>query len=91
MDEAAEYLAHPVLGKHLIEISTALLQIEGKTATDIFGQPDDIKLRSSMTLFANVKDTNPVFGGVLEKYFHGSHDEYTLELILPSRESKSSH
>jgi uncharacterized protein (DUF1810 family) len=82
IEEAREYLAHPVLGKHLIEITTAVLGIEGKTATEIFGQPDDIKLRSCMTLFANVKNTNPIFEQVLEKYFHGSHDEYTLELLV---------
>jgi uncharacterized protein (DUF1810 family) len=82
LDEATEYLAHPILGKHLIEITEALLAIEGKTATEILGQPDDIKLRSCMTLFANVKNTHPIFEQVLEKYFHGSHDEYTLELLV---------
>src|SRR5438045_4596801 len=51
IEEAKEYLAHPVLGKRLLECSETILQIEGKTADEIFGYPDDMKLRSSMTLF----------------------------------------
>jgi uncharacterized protein (DUF1810 family) len=81
LEEAEAYLSHPVLGKHLIEISGALLQIEGKTATEIFGTPDDMKMRSSMTLFSKVKDANPVFIEVLQKYFYGSQDTYTEELL----------
>ena len=79
--EAENYLAHPVLGKRLIEISTALLEIEGKTAHQIFGSPDDVKLKSSMTLFAALNETNPVFQKVLDKYFDGAKDFKTLELI----------
>lgn len=82
LDEAADYLAHPILGKHLIEISNSVLEINGKSAAEIFGSPDDVKLRSSMTLFANVPNADPVFDKVLQKYFNGSHDEYTLELLL---------
>jgi len=81
LEEAAAYLAHPVLGKHLIEISEALLQIPDKSATEIFGAPDDVKLRSSMTLFSKVKDTHPVFTEVLQKYFQGIEDDYTIELL----------
>ncbi|WP_281225549.1 DUF1810 domain-containing protein [Flavobacterium aquiphilum] len=80
--EAEQYLSHPVLGKHLIEISTALLQLKDKTALQIFGHPDYLKLRSCMTLFANIPNTNPIFEQVLEKYFDGSQDEYTLQLLL---------
>ena len=79
-DEAEKFLAHPVLGKRLIEISNALLEIEGKTANQIFGSPDDAKLKSSMTLFGATENTNPVFQKVLDKYFDGAKDERTLEL-----------
>jgi uncharacterized protein (DUF1810 family) len=79
--EAESYLAHPVLGKRLVEISNALLEIEGKTASQIFGSPDEVKLKSSMTLFGALDDTNPVFQSILDKYFDGSKDRRTLELI----------
>lgn len=72
LQEATAYLNHPVLGKHLVEISAVLLGIEGKSATDIFGSPDDLKLRSSMTLFAQVPNADPVFQKVLDKYFEGT-------------------
>lgn len=79
--EAENYLAHPTLGKRLIEISNALMEIEGKTANEIFGSPDDAKLKSSMTLFGALENTDPVFGRVLDKYFDGAQDRRTLELI----------
>jgi uncharacterized protein (DUF1810 family) len=79
--EAESYLAHPVLGKRLVEISNALLAVEGKTANQIFGSPDDAKLKSSMTLFGALDNTNPVFQRVLDKYFGGAQDERTLELL----------
>jgi uncharacterized protein (DUF1810 family) len=79
--EAENYLAHPLLGKRLIEISNALLDVEGKTANQIFGSPDDAKLKSSMTLFAALANKNPVFQSVLDKYFNGAEDQKTLELI----------
>ena len=81
LEEATAYLAHPVLGRHLIEISEAVLQIENKTATEIFGAPDDMKLRSSITLFAKVENANPVFEKVLDKYFMGMQDDYTEDLL----------
>lgn len=81
ISEAAEYLQHPVLGRHLIEISYALLQVEGKTAHQIFGSPDDLKLRSCMTLFAAVKNTDPVFRQVLDKYFDSQPDALTLSIL----------
>ena len=80
-DEAESYLAHPLLGKRLVEISNALLEVEGKTASQIFGSPDDVKLKSSMTLFGALENTNPVFQRVLDKYFNGAKDRRTLELI----------
>jgi len=79
--EAESYLAHSILGKRLIEISNALLEVEGKTANQIFGSPDDVKLKSSMTLFGALDETNPVFRKVLDKYFGGAKDERTLQLI----------
>jgi uncharacterized protein (DUF1810 family) len=79
--EAETYLAHPVLGKRLVEISNALLEIEGKTTNQIFGSPDDLKLKSSMTLFGALENTNPVFQKVLDKYFSGEQDRRTLEMI----------
>ncbi len=79
--EAENYLAHPTLGKRLVEISEVLLEIEGKTAHQIFGSPDDMKLKSSMTLFGALDNTNSVFQNVLDKYFGGAKDERTLRLI----------
>ena len=79
--EAENYLAHPILGNRLIEISNALLEVEDKTASQIFGSPDDVKLKSSMTLFGALTATNPVFQKVLDKYFDGAKDRKTLELI----------
>lgn len=81
INEATAYLQHPILGKHLVEIAEAVLNLNEKTAIQIFGTPDDMKLRSCMTLFANVKNTNPIFQKVLIKYFNGIPDELTLQLI----------
>ena len=81
LPEAGEYLEHSILGKRLIEISKVLTQIEGKTANQIFGSPDDLKLKSCMTLFCAVKNTHPVFQEVLDKYFNGKQDLKTLALI----------
>ncbi len=81
--EAVEYLKHPVLGKHLIEITTALLAVKNKSAQDIFGTPDNLKLRSSMTLFSEIENADPVFQQVLDKYFDGQPDTMTLDLLKP--------
>jgi len=87
-EEAAAYLSHPVLGKHLVQISEELLNIQGKTANEIFGNPDDMKLRSSMTLFASVPNANPVFQKVLDKYFGGLLDELTLRELIKAKLSE---
>ena len=79
--EAEAYLDHPVLGKRLIECSEALLKIKGKSAEEIFGYPDDLKLRSSMTLFARVSDPDPIFYRVLDQYYGSQPDGQTLELL----------
>ena len=81
LQEAELYLQHPVLGKRLIEISKAMLALEGKTANQILGNPDDLKLRSSMTLFAALPGADPVFKAVLDKYYEGNEDERTLQLL----------
>jgi uncharacterized protein (DUF1810 family) len=78
--EAAAYLAHPVLGPRLIEISRSLLELESTDANRIFGSPDDMKLRSSMTLFAAL-GANAVFQAVLDKFFRGAADEQTLRRL----------
>lgn len=79
--EANAYLAHPVLGARLIEIAQAALQVNGATAREIFGAPDDLKLQSCATLFAHVPSAPPVFQLLLDKYFDGRGDERTLQLI----------
>jgi uncharacterized protein (DUF1810 family) len=79
--EAEAYLNHPVLGQRLIEISTALMKLEDNHASRIFGNPDDLKLKSSMTLFAALPDTDPVFSKVLAKFFNGIPDWETLNLL----------
>ncbi len=81
IQEANQYLKHPVLGNRLINICRVLLDQEGNNANRIFGSPDDLKLKSSMTLFASLKETNPVFQMVLDKFFNGKRDERTKEII----------
>ena len=81
VQEAADFLKHPVLGSRLIEISNAALTLPSNNANSIFGSPDDMKLKSSMTLFAALDQTNPVFQSVLDKFFGGSKDQETLQLI----------
>lgn len=78
--EAAAYLAHPVLGSRLVTISQALLNQESTDAHRIFGSPDDVKLKSSMTLFAALGG-NPVFQAVLDKFFRGAADDQTLRQL----------
>jgi uncharacterized protein (DUF1810 family) len=81
LQEASDYLQHPVLGSRLIEISKAILGIQGKTANQILGSPDDLKLKSSMTLFSLVKNADPVFQAVLDKYYNGSPDQKTITIV----------
>ena len=78
LDEARAYLAHPVLGQRLIEVATIVAGTEGRTAEQIFGPIDALKLRSSMTLFSKAQPDEPVFEKILTKYFHGTPDEATL-------------
>jgi uncharacterized protein (DUF1810 family) len=77
--EARAYLAHPVLGARLIECVEAVLKVEKRSAHEVFGSPDDRKLRSCATLFANVTASGSVFERLLEKYFNGERDALTME------------
>ena len=80
-EEAKLYLNHEILGKRLLEISNALLNIEGKTAYQIFGSPDDSKLKSCMTLFRSIENSDPIFEEILNKYFSGKADFKSLKLL----------
>ncbi len=79
--EAEAYLNDPVLGPRLVECSEAVLRVEGRTAHEIFGSPDDVKLKSSATLFAHVSPAGSVFERVLDRYFRGERDSKTLRLL----------
>jgi uncharacterized protein (DUF1810 family) len=79
LDEAQAYLAHPVLGPRLREAAELAAAVEGRTASEVFGYPDDLK--SSMTLFARAAPEDPVFAAVLDRYFGGDPDSRTLELL----------
>lgn len=79
--EAGAYLNDPVLGERLVSISKQLLNHRDKTAHDIFGSPDDLKLRSCMTLFSLVPGADPVFNEVLDVFYNSEKDPATLELL----------
>lgn len=84
LDEARTYLAHPVLGARLRECASLLLDISGRSAHEILGSPDDLKLRSSATLFALVSPAGSVFHQLLERFFGGAVDTRTMELSRTS-------
>ena len=79
--EAEAYLSHPVLGKRLMQCADAALRVDGSTAVEIFASPDDMKLRSCATLFANMSPRGSVFEQLLDKYFQGEQDGKTLRLL----------
>lgn len=81
LQEATDYLHHPVLGPRLVDISKALLRQPGRDPFVVFGKPDDRKLRSCMTLFAHVSGADPVFREVLGAFYGGSEDPLTLQLL----------
>ena len=80
-EEATQYRNHPFVGKRLIEITKVVVEINDKTALEIFGKPDERKLKSSMTLFSILNNPNPIFQQVLDKYYNSMKDENTLQLI----------
>jgi uncharacterized protein (DUF1810 family) len=80
-EEAQAYLQHPVLGPRLKECTRLVLQVEGRSANNIFGSPDDMKFRSSMTLFADVSESGDIFKQALQKYFNGVPDPLTIERL----------
>lgn len=81
LDEAKAFLNDEYLGSHLIEISSALLQLDCNDAETIMGRPDNMKLKSSMTLFSLADPENDVFKIVLEKFFKGKPDCRTLKML----------
>lgn len=80
-EEARRYLDHPVLGPRLLECAEAVLAVEGRSASEIFGSPDDLKLKSCMTLFESVARQDSVFSRVLDKYYQGKRDTRTQEIL----------
>ena len=87
IDEAKAFLNHPVLGERLIEISRALVYLKQNDAYSIFGSPDDMKLKSSMTLFASVHGTDMVFQAVLDRFFDGEKDLSTLQALTKHKQA----
>jgi uncharacterized protein (DUF1810 family) len=81
LDEAVAYLRHPVLGPRLVECAGIVNAVQGRTARAIFGSPDDLKLRSSMTLFGRADPAEPAFRAALERYFGGEEDPRTVALL----------
>lgn len=79
--EAKEYMANPTLRSRLVEISKALLSLESSDAGDVMGYPDNLKLRSCMTLFAEAAPEEDVFQRVLNKFFDGKKDQRTIDLL----------
>ena len=80
-NEAQAYLQHPILGPRLKECTRSVLQVEGRSAADIFDSPDDMKFRSSMTLFAQVSVDDDIFQRALQKCFNGTPDQLTLDRL----------
>lgn len=81
LDEARAYLAHPLLGPRLEECTDLVLRIDGRSINVIFGSPDDMKFRSCMTLFDVAAPQSAIFAQALRKYFGGTADARTLELL----------
>lgn len=81
LEEAKAYLEHPRLGVRLVECTALVIAVEGRHIRQIFGTPDDMKFRSSVTLFGQVPGASPVFQQALDKYFAGEADPVTLERL----------
>ena len=85
LDEARAYLAHPVLGPRLRGCTRLVAAIDGRSVDQIFGWPDNLKVRSSMTLFARATDDNAEFRAVLDKFYNGDDDPATVERLSTAR------
>ena len=85
LDEARVYLAHPVLGPRLRECTRLVAAIDGRSVDQIFGWPDNLKVRSSMTLFARATDDNAEFRAVLGTFYNGDDDPATVERLSTAR------
>ena len=81
LEEARAYLAHPVLGRRLVESAEALTGLRGRSAEQVLGPVDAMKLRSSMTLFAAAAPDEPAFRAVLDRWFDGAEDEATTSRL----------
>ncbi len=81
VEEARHYLNHPVLGKRLVECTETVVALKGGSVSEIFGYPDDLKFKSSMTLFEKIAGPGSVFSLALDKYCHGERDETTIRLL----------
>jgi uncharacterized protein (DUF1810 family) len=81
IEEALQYLNHPVLGKRLLECTEAVIALKGGSLSEIFGYPDDLKFKSSMTLFEKIAGSGSAFSRALDRYCHGERDAATLGLI----------
>ena len=81
LDEANEYLAHPILGSRLIECTGLVNDVDGRSLRQIFGSPDDMKFHSSVTLFSLIEPRDAVFERALDKYFNGELDERTIAIL----------
>jgi len=81
LEEARAYLAHPLLGGRLIQCTRTINAVRNRTAHQIFGSPDDMKLRSSMTLFRQAATDPQPFGAALDRYFGGEADHRTLQIL----------
>ena len=84
LEEARGYLSHPLLGARLIECTGLVNAVENRSARQIFGNPDDLKFHSSMTLFAQARPDEPAFTHALRKYFDGAPDRLTTEKLATS-------
>ena len=85
LQEAEAYLQHPVLGPRLRHCTRLVLRVEGRSVEDIFGDPDDLKFRSCMTLFANTAGDTTVFKDALQKFFAAKPDRLTLDHLRPEK------
>ena len=81
LEEAKEYLAHPILGVRLLEICNAAFNTSSNNAVEVFGFPDNLKLKSSMTLFEAADPQQPIFGQILMKFFNGERDSAALGIL----------